>query len=65
MKINRPKCERKGGCRKPATKVLSWDLASGRQWKLSCADHAEDRFGSKHGCWVSDLKGFDQPEKRF
>jgi hypothetical protein len=59
--MNRPKCERKGGCSKPATKMLSWGLSAGRLWRLSCDEHAEDRFGSKQGCWVSDLVGWDQP----
>lgn len=62
MKINRPLCERKGGCTKPATTMLSWNLSVGRLWRLSCDEHATDRFGSKQPCWVSELIGWDQPQ---
>jgi hypothetical protein len=61
-KMTHPKCERKGTQPHPATMVLVWDLASGRQVRYSCDEHAADRFGSKHGCIVARIVSYNDPE---
>ena len=62
-KMNLPKCERKGTQPHPATMLLVWDLASGRQVRYSCDEHAADRFGSKHTCIVARIVGYNDAEK--
>jgi hypothetical protein len=59
--MKRPNCERKGTSPHPATKTLVFDLPSGRQTRFSCDEHANDRFGSLHACYVSELLGYDDP----
>lgn len=61
--VTNPRCERKGTQPHPATMVLIWDLASGRQMRYSCDEHAADRFGSKHACIVARIVGYNDAGK--
>jgi hypothetical protein len=62
-KLKRPVCQRKGTEPHPATHLLVWDAPNGPTVRFSCAEHAQDRFGSVHGCWVAKLEGFNAADQ--
>jgi hypothetical protein len=61
--VNRPRCERKGTLPHSATKIVAWNLDSGRHWKMSCDEHA-NQFGGP-GYWISKLEGYEDNDERF
>jgi len=59
--MNPPRCERKGTLPHPATRVLVWELLSGRVAKYFCDEHSRD--ASPQPYFVSKLVGYHERAK--
>ena len=59
--MNPPRCEKKGTLPHPATRVLVWELLSGRVTKFLCDEHSED--ASPQPYFVSKLVGYHERAK--
>jgi hypothetical protein len=53
--IERTRCEHKGSLPHPATRIVVWELASGRQTKFMCEEHYQN-IGSQP-YWFGTLDG--------
>lgn len=59
--MKRPRCQKKGTLPHPATKALTWELASGRVTKFFCGPHSVD--ASPLPYYISELIGYYQRKK--
>jgi hypothetical protein len=55
LDIERPRCEHKGSVPHPATRVLVWELSSGRLVKFMCEEHYRDI--GRQPYWIGTLDG--------